>query len=83
MLMLTRRLQILIDEDRFERLEEAARRRGTSVAGAVREAIDMAFAQTDAARQAAADRILAAPQMDAPSLEELKAELDEIRAGRG
>ncbi len=40
---LTRRLQVLLDEPRWTRLERQARRRGTSVATLVREAIDLAF----------------------------------------
>ncbi|HEV2753083.1 MAG TPA: ribbon-helix-helix protein, CopG family [Solirubrobacteraceae bacterium] len=38
--MLTRRTQVLLDEDRYERLREHARRSGGSVGGVIREAID-------------------------------------------
>ena len=40
MSMLTRRLQVLLDDSRYQRLEAAARRRRVSVATVVREAID-------------------------------------------
>ena len=43
MLMLTRRLQILIDEGRYERVSSEARSRGVPVAVIVREAIDRSF----------------------------------------
>lgn len=42
---MTRRLQILLDEGRYARLEERASRRGASVATLVREAIDIAYPQ--------------------------------------
>ena len=38
--MLTRRTQVLLDEDRYERLREHAQRSGGSVGGVIREAID-------------------------------------------
>ena len=40
MLMLTERLQILVSPEQRRRLEDEAERRGTSVAGVVREAVD-------------------------------------------
>jgi hypothetical protein len=41
--MLTERLQILIRPEQRKRLEDEARRRGTSVAELVREAVDARF----------------------------------------
>jgi hypothetical protein len=38
--MLTRRTQLLLDEDRYRRLERRARGTGQSVAAVIREAID-------------------------------------------
>jgi predicted DNA-binding protein len=38
--MLTRRTQLLLDEDRYRRLERRARGTGRSVAAVIREAID-------------------------------------------
>ena len=76
---LERRLQVLIDDRRYRRLEEVARERGVSVAMIVREAIDRSFAVSDARRREAGRRILEAPDMPVPDVEELKAELDELR----
>jgi hypothetical protein len=78
--MLGRRLQILIDEARYRRLRERARRRKVSVATIIREAIDAADIDPRA-RADAGRAILAAPKMPVPPLVELKGELDEIRAG--
>lgn len=83
MSMLSRRLQVLIDDERLERLEREAARRRVAVAVLVRDAIDAAFPPASAAREAAGQRILEAPPMDVPGLGELKDELDELRGRRG
>jgi chemotaxis regulatin CheY-phosphate phosphatase CheZ len=75
---LEHRLQILIDEDRHRRLEAAARERGVSVATVVREAIDRGLRPTDAERRSAIRRILDAPAMAVPAVEQLKEELDAL-----
>ena len=80
---LERRLQVLLDEERHRRLAAVARERGVSVATVVREAIDRGLPNTAGRRQAAGQRVLDAADMPAPTLEELKAELDEIRGRRG
>ena len=83
MCMYDRRLQILLDEPRFRRVEAAARERRLSVAAVIREAIDVALPVDLESKRAAADAILAAEPMDVPdTVEELKAELDELRGGR-
>ncbi len=41
--MLSRRLQILLDDERYERLARRAEERGTSIATLVREAIDVTW----------------------------------------
>lgn len=77
-----RRVQILLDDERYRRVADEARRRKTSVAQVVREAIDKAFPSDLARKRAAADRILAAPPMELPEdPRDLKRELDEIRGG--
>lgn len=81
MLMLTRRLQILIDEGRYARLERAAQKGHRSVAAAIREAIDVAYPADLEEKRKAADAILSAPRIDVPDVEELKQELEAIRAG--
>jgi predicted CopG family antitoxin len=79
--MLTRRLQILIDEERYERLERAARKGNRSVAAVIRDAIDLAYPPGLEERRKAAEAILTAPQIEVPDVEELKEELEAIRAG--
>jgi uncharacterized membrane protein len=83
MSMLTRRLQVLIDDERHRRLEAEAARRGVSVAVLVRAALDAAYPSTAEERRAAAARILAAEPMPVPDPEGLRTELDELRGRRG
>ena len=80
--MLTRRLQVLLDEDRYGRLAAEADRRTVPVAVIVREAIDAAFPPHGEGRAEAARRILAAEPMTVPSPDDLRSELDELRARR-
>ena len=81
MCILTRRLQILLDEAQYARLESYARERRLSVGAAVREAIDKAIPSDAARRRAAGKAILSAPRMHIGSIEELRKELEEIRSG--
>jgi hypothetical protein len=76
MCMLTHRLQLLLDDERYERVRELARQRGTSVATVIREAIDRGLPAARQRRSAAANRILAAEPMQ---VDDLAAELDEMR----
>jgi hypothetical protein len=80
---LQHRLQILIDDERHSRLAAVARDRGVSVATVVREAIDRGVVSSAPRRQAAARRLLEAPDMAVPDVAELKAELSDLRARRG
>lgn len=61
MSLLERRLQVLLDAERFARLEEESRGSGRSVGAIVREAIDRHFdaRQVVELRSAAARRLLA------------------------
>ncbi len=78
-----RRLQILLDEPRYRRVEAAARARGTSVAAVIREAIDMALPADLERKRAAWEALRNAEPMELPAtVEKLKAELDEIRSRR-
>jgi len=57
------RLQISIDDDRFERVAAIARLRGSSIAAVIRDAIDIAFVNDperagEAARRVLADEVL-------------------------
>lgn len=79
--MLDRRLQILIDDGRYRRLEVVARERRLSVAAVIRDAIDAALPADLAKKGRAAAALLAADPMPVPvTVEELKAELDEARS---
>lgn len=82
MLMLERRLQVLIDDERHARLTEAARERGVSVGTVVREAIDRGLGPAAGRREAAGRRLLGAPDMEVPDVAELRAELDGLRGRR-
>ena len=82
MCMFDRRFQILLDEERYQRLEAAARARKVSVAAAIRDAIDRAFPQTSPKRARAAERILSAPDMPVPKPADLRRELEELRGRR-
>jgi hypothetical protein len=84
--MLNQRLQILVSSEQRGRLEREARRRGTSVASVIREAVDAQLGGVTAdERRAALDEIRG---MHAPSLtpdeinriveEEREAEADEM-----
>lgn len=63
MATLTRRLQILLDDDRMDRLEGLADDRGTSVAALIRQAIDAIYPDQASSRRRAADDLLAAEPM--------------------
>lgn len=79
MCMLTHRLQLLLDEERYQRVHALARQRGTSVAAVIREALDRGLPATQSRRSAAGRRILAAEPMD---ISDLPAELEELRSRR-
>ena len=81
MCMYDRRLQILLDEQRYRRVAARAHERKTSVAAVIRDAIDLALPADLAKKRAAAKRILAAEPVPLPDWAERKAELDEARAG--
>jgi hypothetical protein len=78
MLMYERRLQLLLDQDQYDRVATLARQRKVSVATVIREAIDLAVPAHHHDRRAAADRILAAkPIRLPPDPADLRRELDE------
>ncbi|MDQ3554986.1 MAG: antitoxin [Chloroflexota bacterium] len=80
--MLSRRLQVLLEEDQFRRLASVARRRRVSVATIVREAIDRDLSGPASRREAAGRRLLAAQPMELPDVHGLRRELDELRSGQ-
>jgi len=74
--MLTHRLQLLLDDERYQRVQTLAHQRGTSVAAVIREALDRGLPATQRRRSAAARRILAAEPMQVGNL---IGELDDLR----
>ena len=75
--LLTRRLQVLLDDARFDQLEQLAQRRKTTVAALVRAALDRMLAEQGMAHGQATERFLNRPPVDFGPWEDLKAELDE------
>lgn len=82
MRMLTRRLQLLLDEEQYKRVHAVAQQRKTSVAAVIRECIDRGLPAASRRRKAALERILSAEPAPVGDPEELAAELDELRARR-
>lgn len=83
--MLERRLQLLLDQTRYDRVADEANRSGRSVAAVIREAIDMRFPQADLDDRArAAEEFLAlATEGEGEGPEELKrAYEDDLVGGR-
>ncbi len=83
MSMFEHRLQILLDDERHRRITSVARERGVSVATVVREAIDRGLAGPTSRRKSAGRRLLDASDMPVPDPQELKEELETLRARRG
>jgi hypothetical protein len=82
MSMYDHRLQILLDDERHDRITAAAQERGVSVATIVREAIDRGLPSADHRRRGAARRLLDAPDMSVPDVAELRSELEALRSRR-
>jgi hypothetical protein len=76
-----RRLQLLLDEDRYQRVAAAAKRQRVSVATVIRDAIDSSLPSDDKKRASAAAFILAAEPMPVPPVDELRAEVSDRRPG--
>lgn len=79
-----KRLQLLLDQERYDLVAGEAQRSGRSVAAVIREAIDGHFADTDAdARRAEAGRrfleMTAHPDPDEPFMDwsEIKARMEQ------
>ena len=82
MRMLEHRLQILLDDERHQRILAVARERGVSVATIVREAIDRGVSNPAARRRAAGLRLLDAADMPVPDPADLRDELEQLRGRR-
>ena len=72
---LTRRLQVLIDDERHGALEREAARTGRSVGAVVREALDDRLGLARPNARGAGARLLAAPPAPVGEPDELAAEL--------
>jgi predicted DNA-binding protein len=79
MRMLNRRLQVLVDDERYERLAQESERTGAPVGELVRRAIDHEFSADASDRAAAARALLAMPPPSGegpePDWEEQKREM--------
>jgi hypothetical protein len=72
---MTRRLQILIDEPRYEALERESRRTGRSVADLIRESVDVVYGLDRAERRAALDSLLAEEPMPVEDWDVMKQDM--------
>lgn len=75
-----RRLQLLLDEERYERVAAAAKRQRVSVGTVIRDAIDASLVTENQNRADAAAFILAAEPMAVPTVDKLRKELDELHS---
>jgi hypothetical protein len=75
-------MQLLLDEERFDRVATLAKERGTSVAAVIREAIDRGLPAAPRRRSAAASRILGATPAPVGEPAELRIELERLRGRR-
>lgn len=78
---LTRRVQILLDEERYERLERRSRESGASVGALVRRALDEAYPPGSIDPERAGAEFLAAEPMPVEDWPAMKAELLETLYG--
>jgi hypothetical protein len=83
MSVMEKRLQILLDRDRYDRVASEAERSGRSVAAVIRQAIDAAFPAEQTARELAMVELLASfdrpPSLagEEPTWEDSKRLMDE------
>jgi len=76
---LSRRVQLLLDQARYERLERAAARSGSSVASVIRTAIDRLLPEDAIDPVSAGKLLLDAPAMPVEDWDEMKKSfLDEM-----
>lgn len=80
MATLTRRLQLLLREDQFDRLQRLAEERNSSVAALVREAVEDTYFRSPLPPRAALERFLSRPPMELGDWQDLKGEIEESLA---
>jgi predicted DNA-binding protein len=66
---LTKRTEILLDDERYERLRRHAESSGTSIAALIRGAIDRAYPAVSQERRRAAAGFLSAVRREGPAVE--------------
>jgi plasmid stability protein len=76
---LTRRTQLLLDDDLHRRLREIAAQRGISMGALIREAIDEKLSQAQDDRARAIDKLLAAKPMPVDDWPVMKKQMLEDR----
>jgi plasmid stability protein len=76
---LTRRTQLLLDDDLHRHLREAAAQRGISMGALIREAIDEKLSRVQDGRAKAIDKLLAAPPMPVDDWPAMKKQMLEDR----
>lgn len=72
---LTRRTQVLLDEERYARLERRAGETNRSIAAVVREAIDVAYPERAMSREQAFEVLRNAPRLDHGDAERVEREI--------
>lgn len=75
MATMNRRVQLLIDEPRYELLERESRRTGRSVADLIRESVDAVYGFDRAQRRAALDGLLAEEPMQVDDWDAMKGDM--------
>jgi plasmid stability protein len=76
---LTRRTQLLLDDELHRRLRETAAQRGISMGALIREALDEKLSSTQDVRARAIDKLLAAPPMPVDDWPVMKKQMLEDR----
>jgi len=71
---LTRRVQVMLSPQQYERLETLARSRGTSVGALIRQALQEVFLQPDEVERLRAVKDLAAFQLPVAGWEQMEQE---------
>lgn len=74
MATLTRRVQVLLSAQQYERLEALAQARGTSVGALIRQAVEKLYLKSDETERLQAARRLAALQLPVAGWEQMERE---------
>ena len=74
---LTRRLQVLVDDERYERLERESERTGASIGALVRTAIDERYSSVWPSPEEAGRGLLEAEPMPVGDWEDMERELED------